>query len=71
MDSCDILVHVTPEEGTNSSPKNKNPPSSLRQCPTTFRTTPMLLSCEIKLTSPLPRPRTPAVGGDESGTEYL
>lgn len=64
----DIAVHAIPEAGTRSSPKNKNPPPRpLKQWPSTFRVNPIECNCDNMLALPLPRPKTPAVGGGECG----
>ena len=66
----EIGVHTIPEEGTRSSPKNKNPPPRpLKQWPNTFFVMPMLLNCDTMFTLPFPRPRTPAVDGGECDPE--
>lgn len=68
----EIGVHTTPEEGTRSSPKNKNPPPRpLKQCPTTFLVRPIAFNCDTMFALPLPRPRTPAVDGGECGPLYF
>lgn len=68
----EIGVHTIPEEGTRSSPKNKNPPPRpLKQWPNTFFVMPMLNNCDTMFTLPFPRPRTPAVDGGECDPEYF
>jgi hypothetical protein len=55
-------TQVTREVGTISSPKKRNPPPLvLRQWPSTFLVIPCCLSCESKLTDPLPSPSKPSV----------
>lgn len=64
----DMGIHTAFEEGTGSSPKNRNPPPFvLKQWPNTFLIMPSLYSCVIMLAFPFPRPRTPAVGGGAIG----
>lgn len=61
---CEIGVHKIPDEGTRSSPMNKNPPPRpLKQWPTTFCVKPKACNCDTMLPLPLPRPKTPAVDG--------
>jgi hypothetical protein len=57
-----IGTQVTRDEGTTSSPKKRNPPPFvLRQWPTTFLVIPCCLSCETRLTDPLPSPSMPSI----------
>ena len=57
-----IGTQVTREVGTISSPKKRNPPPLvLRQWPRTFLVVPCCLSCETRLTDPLPSPSMPSV----------
>ena len=57
-----IGTQVTRDVGTISSPKKRNPPPFvLRQWPRTFLVTPCCLSCERRLTDPLPSPSKPSV----------
>lgn len=59
-----IGVHDSFEDGTRSSPKNRNPPPRpARQCPTTLLTWPRSLSCDTIVALLLLRPRTPPTEG--------